>query len=285
MKRFAVIGPGAVGTVITNELRKTNHHVKLFGRRELQITLKNLNHQQTELRCSNLFFNTETFDYIFVAVKATSLHLIADDIKKMMHANSVVILCQNGMGQLLDTPIKNAYQAVVYISGQKHKNTVMHFRDKKLILPNIPIFKDLLDITNSTELNIELTTAHLESLWFKLLVNLGINTMTALSNNTSLIFQDQQVKDLTEHLLLEGITVAHKEGLHFKETTVQDIMAIYESYPPEMGTSMYYDMKAGQKTEYQYIQGYINQCAKKHCLKTPILDVCSTLLYAYNINK
>ena len=51
--------------------------------------------------------------------------------------------------------------------------------------------------------------------------------------------------------------VAQAEGLNFSEQTVDTIMTIYQGYPDEMGTSMYYDIVHQQPLEVEAIQGFI----------------------------
>ncbi len=50
-----------------------------------------------------------------------------------------------------------------------------------------------------------------------------------------------EIRILCRQLLLDGCHVAQAEGLNFSEQTVDTIMTIYQGYPDEMGTSMYYD--------------------------------------------
>lgn len=52
-----------------------------------------------------------------------------------------------------------------------------------------------------------------------------------------------------------------------------------------MGTSMYYDTLNQTLTEYEFIQGYIYESARKHQLTTPTLDIVYTLLKGYQFNR
>ncbi len=48
-------------------------------------------------------------------------------------------------------------------------------------------------------------------------------------------------------------------------------MTIYQGYPDEMGTSMYYDIVHQQPLEVEAIQGFIYRRAREHNLDTHIL--------------
>ena len=61
-------------------------------------------------------------------------------------------------------------------------------------------------------------------------------------------------------------------------------MTIYEGYPSEMGTSMYYDILEDKPLEIEGIQGFLYNKARLHNLKTPILDTIYPLLLAQQKN-
>ncbi|WP_165980635.1 oxidoreductase [Macrococcus carouselicus] len=283
MTNFAVIGPGAVGSVITNELRNAGLDVKLFGRKEQQITL--LSAQQVKLNVSSLVVNQQQFDFIFVAIKATKIAEIKDALIKMCHDGTIIIVCQNGMGQLPEFTMAPAFQAAVYISGQNKEGHITHFRDRKLILPNHEQMLRLKTLLHDTQLEVIITDDQKTLLWYKMLVNLGINTVTALAKNTAVIMEMPAVEKMVRELLAEGIMIANSEGESFQESDIDEILAIYAGYPPDMGTSMYYDTMNNRLLEYEFIQGEFLRLAQQHKLNTPVLDICCTLLAAYQYNK
>lgn len=78
-----------------------------------------------------------------------------------------------------------------------------------------------------------------------------------------------------------GISVARAEGLNFDVNTLDSIMTIYEGYPDQMGTSMYYDITSGRPLEMESIQGYIYKKAQEYHITTPYLDTVYAFLSAY----
>ena len=145
--------------------------------------------------------------------------------------------------------------------------------------------KKLQSIFLNTDLDISISDDYLQQIWFKLLVNLGINSMTALTKNTAQILKVVEVNQALIQLLKEGITVANKDGLSFNDDTIDEIISIYKGYPDHMGTSMYYDVLENALTEYEFIQGYIYERARHHQLSTPTLDIVYALLKGYQYNR
>ncbi|WP_080872055.1 oxidoreductase [Oceanobacillus timonensis] len=281
MNTFGVIGPGAVGSVIGESLHNSGYQVTFLGRKPGEVHVKRMDETKTAVFSVEAISEVETaFDYLFITVKGTQLKGIMPYLDKLTHENTICILCQNGYGQLDTFHIPNAYQAVVYISGQKKENVVTHFRDRVLMLPENTKTKKLKEDIAASNLEIRLSSDYRYEVWYKLLVNVAINSVTALSRNTALILQEENIRTLCKRLIQEGIGIAAAEGVHFQETIIGEIMNIYAGYPPYMGTSMYYDRVDGQKMEVDYIQGYLYQKSRVYGLDTPCLDTVYSLLVA-----
>ena len=115
------------------------------------------------------------------------------------------------------------------------------------------------------------------------MVNLGINSVTALGHDTARVLKVNGMRELVRNLINDGLQVAQAEVIQFETTLIDDIMHIYDGYPDEMGTSMYYDIKDRKTLEIDYIQGYIYDKARIHNLNTPYLDTIYTLLLAHQV--
>lgn len=282
MNNIAIIGPGAVGSTLAFDLRDMPLNVQLLGRRsETLHYYSNNNIQQIhQLDVRSLEDYHETVDVLFITVKIPQLDSVLNAYQHLLHKNTIIILAQNGHGQLHKFDHPYVYQAVVYISGQKIDNTVTHYRDHKLILQQNAHTQALQQCIMRSALNIELTTDIDKAIWYKLLVNLAINSVTALSRSTASVLEVPGIKQLCKQILLEGIHIANAEGIHFDQNIVNTILNIYDGYPAEMGTSMHYDIVNGSPLEIDGIQGYLYHKARTHHLNTPVLDTVYPLLLA-----
>ncbi|MBF0748679.1 oxidoreductase [Mammaliicoccus lentus] len=282
MKKFGIIGPGAVGTAIAFALRENALDVTLLGRENSEVQFQDYNEQAIHtLPVASLKSSTETFDILFIAVKTTQLDQITPHLTNITHDKTVIILTQNGYGQLKQINHSHVYQAVVYISGQKTDQQVTHFRDWTL---KLPINNDTLllkSLTKDSILNIECIEDYYEQVWYKLLVNLGINTITAITRQTAKVLKSDGIENLCRNLLIEGRRIASAEGIHFNEQLIDSIMNIYAGYPDDMGTSMYYDVINHKSLEIEYIQGYLLEQSKKHQLSTPLIENSYAILNTF----
>ena len=282
MTKIAIIGPGAVGGTIAHDLLPTFTHLTLVGRQSQTITYTESTAPNTEtiINVTAIDEFKDPVDILFIAVKIPQLDAVIQKLPNFIHEDTIIILAQNGTGQLSRIPHKHVFQAVVYISGQKRQQHITHFRDHQLILQNSPSTQQLQHLFSTTQLDITLVEDIDQSIWYKLLVNLAINTVTALSRQTAQVLKVEGIQTLCERLLQEGVKIAQAEGVIFHQDVISEIMTIYQGYPDHMGTSMYYDIIEGKPLEIAGIQGFLYQVARKHQLATPTLDTVYPLLLA-----
>ncbi|UXR71597.1 oxidoreductase [Staphylococcus sp. IVB6238] len=274
MTNIAVIGAGAVGTSIAMFIQPTTSVTLLGRQQEIRIYNDRETQSQTTIDVQPLNTHQDVFDVIFIAVKTHQLAAVIPYLRRITHANTCIILAQNGYGQLDLLTDYHAYQGVVYISGEKQKQHVTHFRDRRIHIQRDSNTEQLIQQLAQSKLELILEDDIEQPIWYKLLVNLGINTVTALTQDTARVLKRSDMNELCRQLLTEGLLVAQSCGITFPETTVDDIMQIYVGYPDDMGTSMYYDVKNKQPLEVEAIQGYISRQSQLHQLHTPTLDRC-----------
>ena len=279
---IGVIGPGAVGTTIAIELQQAYPDTLLIGKQKNTLNYFPENgHQSKTISVTPYQDITQPLDIVFIVVKTYQLETVITQLSPIIHEETIIILAQNGYGQLERIPFPNSYQAVVYISGQKNNNDVTHFRDYRLHLKDTPRTRKLQKLTNQTNIEIILEENIEEKMWYKLLVNLGINSITALGRDTAKLLRSSHIRNICRGIISEGISVARAEGLNFDVNTLDSIMTIYEGYPDQMGTSMYYDITSGRPLEMESIQGYIYKKAQEYHITTPYLDTVYAFLSAY----
>lgn len=132
---IAIIGSGAVGTTLAVELKKVLPDTELIGRQDKLMTYFPENTSNgCHIKVTSFNHINHTFDVIIIAVKTHQLDDVIKQLPKITHDNSLIILAQNGYGQLNKLPYQHVFQAVVYISGQKVNNKVQHFRDYQLCI-------------------------------------------------------------------------------------------------------------------------------------------------------
>ena len=290
--KIGIIGAGAVGSIIAREFSKLpadKVELTLMARsaRDGFTILEQGIKTNHEIKIHNVSQVTEKFDVLFIAAKTPALKALKDTIQNITHRDSEIIYALNGMGY--DSIFKQGIPGVVYISGQQHDDYIEHYVNQKIILPEgqysyIDKVIELIDSRESVNFELLKSSEFNKMRYEKLLINVGINSITALSKNTSKIFEDDNTVQVTRQLLTESVAVVNtcnKNNVKIAADFVDYAMDMYHSYPRDMGTSMYYDVMANRSTEFEYIQKYVYDMKQHSDIETPVLDIVVTLLTAY----
>lgn len=281
--QYGIIGPGAVGTTIAYELLRSldRDQVHLFGKKAWKVPYRQRDiGEQSELQTQTLAHFDDTLDVLFIAVKTHQLDHVIEQMAHVIDDDTLIILAQNGHGQLEKIDHPHVYQAVVYISVQKTEDGVIHFRDRILQVQEDEFTSELAQHLADTRLELQLKNDIEVEIWYKLLVNQGINSVTAVGRQTAAILRVPEIRNLCRNLLEEGQRIAEAAGITLPETIVEDTMKIYAGYPDEMGTSMYYDITSGAPLEVDAIQGFIYRKGQELGLYTPYLETVYSILAA-----
>ncbi len=87
-------------------------------------------------------------------------------------------------------------------------------------------------------------------LWWKFMVNVGVNQASAVMRVPYGVFQTEpEAQALMEDLMREAVVLAQAEGIDLREADIQDWYPFMNALSPTGKTSMLQDIEAGRKTE------------------------------------
>lgn len=118
----------------------------------------------------------------------------------------------------------------------------------------------------------------LTATWSKLLESAALGAVLCLSGETCWILKDEKLRELYEDLLREGLAVARADGADLREELLAELLVKMERYPPEKGSSMLSDRRAGRPIEIGAKSGIIVALGKEYHIKTPLHELVCTLL-------
>ena len=117
------------------------------------------------------------------------------------------------------------------------------------------------------------------ALWFKLMINIGINQVSAVTGAPYGLFQnDRELRTLMDGAMLETIAVAKAEGVALTEKDLETWYGILDGLGPEGKTSMLQDIEAGRKTEVNSFAGELIRRAAKHGIPVPVNEALCTII-------
>jgi 2-dehydropantoate 2-reductase len=108
-------------------------------------------------------------------------------------------------------------------------------------------------------------------LWWKLMINAGINQASAVLRAPYGVFHgSQDARNLMEALMREVIELAGVLGINLVEEDLQKWYDFLMHLSPEGKSSMLQDVEAGRKTEVEIFSGKICELGRQYGVATPV---------------
>ncbi|NDW10242.1 putative 2-dehydropantoate 2-reductase [Dysgonomonas sp. 520] len=228
--RYAVIGSGAIGGYYGGMLAKSGkdvhflfhsdyEHVEKNG---LQVDSVNGNFLISPIQAYHNANDMPQCDVVLVCLKSTNNAILKDLLPPLLHANTIVVLIQNGLGLEADLakdfPNLSIAGAMAFICSNKIGDGHIAHLDQGSISIGSYSCKDssILDTICSdfVESGVKCHIVDLEpARWKKLVWNIPYNGMTVVLNTTTdKLMKNPHTRKLLRDLMLEVIQAANLVG-------------------------------------------------------------------------
>jgi 2-dehydropantoate 2-reductase len=231
-------------------------------------------------------------DFIVVAVKNHHLSEAIRDMKSVVGNDTIILSVMNGidseeqigsvygMGKVL-------YAIVVGIDAVRQGNMVTFSKQGKLFfgeaenrVPSERV-KSVQSLFQRAGITYETPHDMIRALWWKFMINVGINQVSAILRAPYRVFHhSQEAKELTEAAMKELITLAKTANIELTDKDIQDFYPHLFAMSPDGKTSMVQDVEAKRKTEVEMFAGKVIDLGRKHGVPTPVNDTLFRLLRA-----
>jgi 2-dehydropantoate 2-reductase len=281
----AIIGAGAIGCIVADAVARAGLAVQLCVRtpvRDIEIEHNGSAHR-LDVEIIADCEAARPADWVFVATKTQDTASTAPWLSRLVGRDSTVVLLQNGIDgaaiarKLVDADV---LPAIVYIAAERHGRIhIVHFFGDKLEVPAGPAGRRLAALTEGTLRIVEqedFTTAA----WRKLICNVALNPITALTAQRFGVFSLPRIRELAGGLIAEAAAVGNAAGARFTPQEVEEIVAYCCRLSPQGGTSMLYDRLNGNRLEYEHLTGTIVRLADQYGLNVPLNRAILALLSA-----
>jgi len=283
----AVIGPGAIGTVIAAALYEAGHTPVLCGRTPREhLTLQDNDRLITvpgPVRTDPRKIDRGA-DLVFLAVKDTQTEAAAEWLSVLCRPRTIVCVLQNGVEQVERVgphcPHAQVIPAVVWFPVQAQSDGSVRLRGNvRLTLPDMSASHLVVEALQGTRCSVDLAGDFLSQSWRKLLQN-AVSGLMALTHRRSGMFGRSDIAALTLAYLRECLAVARAEGAELGDEVPQAILDKFQASPSDMGTSILTDREAGRPLEWNIRNGVVLRRGRAHSIPTPISDIIVPLLAA-----
>jgi len=288
---FLVIGPGAMGTLFSVRLNRAGHHVTLLDYKDDRAEWIRKNGIRIDglTQAAGVRIPVVTtavsgpIDAVLVCVKSTQTETVARELVGWLPPDSSILTLQNGLGNLETLSgilgngrvfggVTSEGATLIGPGHAKHAG-----RGETLIGPsgNDPAGEHPVNkiVSAFQEAGFDTrATDEVEGLiWGKLIVNVGINALTAVTGlKNGRIPQIKGTKNLMERAVAEAVAVARAKGVKLPYSDPLKRVIDVCRATAENVASMLQDVLAKKPTEVGFINGAIVREGKTLGIPTPV---------------
>lgn len=289
-EHWHIIGRGSIGLLWAYALGKLGHSVHQVVKSSSEPTTDIFDFTSVCGEPSQFTVASQTYaqldskkqpiDYLVVPLKAYDILPAIQQIKPYLHANTVVILCHNGMGTIEEVQHElGATQPLLFATTthgawRKGRQHLVHsgLGETKIgwvSTGSVQTYNGLKHTLNQILTPVSWHDDISKVLWQKLAINCVINPLTAIHQCQNGELAKAAFNQQITHLCEEICAVANACGLPFTVSELTD-----NSYRVIKGTannfsSMNRDVAAHRLTEIDYITGFLLTQAKKAGIAVP----------------
>ena len=277
-----VLGAGAMGCLFASALNRSGCATTLLLRDTADqsstpvVVEHNGAHQKTQLRVSATADNT-AITHLLVTTKAYDARNAVADVAHRLDNGSQLLLLVNGMGLAEelhgDQPALNIYCGTTtegaYSVAPRHichagtGQTRIGRAGQKEPAPWFGQWSRAIE-------NCTWDAAIDQALWLKLAINCAINPLTALHDcrNGELAHREPLASEVAA-LCDEIARISRAAGFEDTAATLEQAVSAVIAGTADNHSSMLQDVRAGRRTEIDYITGYLLATARRHGIAAP----------------
>ncbi len=293
--RISIIGAGAMGAAYASMFYEMDPHCISFianGERAAHLKAEGLtvNGRTYFLPVIRREDKVPPSDLVMVAVKNHHLPEALHDMKTVVGESTLFLSVMNGIeseeqiGAVYGAE-KVLYAVAVGIDAMREGNTVSYSRKGKLYfgeasnLSLTPRVRALHSLFERAGIASQIPEDMIRTLWWKFMINVGINQASAVLRAPYGIFQSlAEARELMESAMLEVISVAKHAGVNLIERDIEDWHGFLSTLAPTGKTSMLQDIEAHRKMELEIFAGKVISLGKHHNIPTPVNETLFRIL-------
>jgi 2-dehydropantoate 2-reductase len=297
--KIAVIGAGAMGSLYGGRLAAAGNDVVLYDINQEHVDAvnsKGLSIEDIETgkkkitrpKASPDPASVSGSDVIIISVKSTATEAVARQFSESAGENTIVMTLQNGVGneEILRRSFGETHTAAGVTSegatflgpgeirhaGKGPTHLCMSDKNNERLGPLIAELKNA-GFEADVEENIE------NLIWSKLIINIGINALTALTGlHNGKLLDYRETKTLMEDLVKEAVRVVEAKGLRL--TYNDPVEMVYSVCEKTAGnrSSMLQDFDRGSRSEIDFINYAVVKEGEKLQIPMPVNKTVSLLV-------
>ena len=294
--RFVLCGAGAVGSVYGSRLLALDPDGVAFVADEERLTRYSreglfVNGRRQNFRLLPAGEVGPSADLLLVAVKQHHLAAAIEAVRGYVGPRTLILSLLNGISSegILGAAFgsEKVLPAFVVATDFVREGRDTRFTSLGQIVfgapsldPADPRVLAVEDIFRGAGIPHKVSPDILREQWWKFMLNVGVNQVSAVLRATYGAFAVPEVAALARAAMREVIAVSACEGVPLSDEDVERCFPILASLAPEGMTSMLQDVEAGRKTEVEIFAGTVVSLGRAHGVPTPVNELLGQLISA-----
>lgn len=297
--KIAVVGAGAMGSLFGAMLAEAGNEVWLYDVWAEHVQTINKNgltiEREGQTRTLSIKATTDPkqigqAQLVIIFVKSTHTASAAETARKLAGSDGAVMTLQNGMGNA-DILSEFIDPERVLAGTTSHGATMLgpgSIRHAGIGATTIGAWAEteqgrerarkLSDFFTKTGIETEAVDDVRSVLWNKLLINIGINAITALTAIKNGQILDLEItRKLSRNAVEEAMKIAGEMNIKVRKDAVDHVYAVAQATAVNR-SSMGQDVDNRRQTEIRTINGFIVREAKRLGLKAPVNETLTALV-------
>ena len=283
--KIGLLGPGAIGSAVTAALIASGHEVAVCGRRRFRqlVVESEVGHGTYPISYNDDPDRVEPVDVLFVAVKGHQLETAAAWFPALVHSQTIVVACLNGVEH--ETQLRPlvgeapVVPVVVMLPAHAREPGRLFIRMAgTLLVPDSDAGRTVTGLFGSDFLAVETVEDFAARSWRKLMRNAVSGGIATLTRQPLDISDDEDARELVVGMLQEILEVARAEGVDLDIGLVDEMADGLAGAGIGHRSSIVVDRLAGRPTEWRSRNEVVVRLAAQHGIPVPINQMVTTLL-------
>ena len=303
--KFLVVGAGAMGCLFTGLLARAGHETALLEAqpervqaiRDCGIRIKAIAGPDILVPETLVYGSVPegySADMILLSVKSYDTGRAVQSSLPALGPGTVVVTLQNGLGNIeaieRHVPLRRILAGTTAQGATLlGHGSVRHAGSGDTVVGALATeaagaARDLCRALDGAGIPASFSPDIRPALWAKLLVNAGINALTAIMDvPNGMIVQDEHLRAVMRRAVLEGAEIAGRMGIELPHA---DPVARAEEVcraTAENISSMLQDRRCGRRTEIDSINGALESCGSQLGIPTPVNSTLAGLVRSFGV--
>jgi len=285
MKNVLFLGLGAIGTSVASQFSNAKYNFSVLcdaPRKEKYLRDGFIiNNEQYDFHYVTNYEYKKKADLIILSVKYHHLKAAIKQLAGLVGKNTKIISLLNGIDSEDIIAKQFGYQSVIHtfiynIDATKVQNVTTYSKKGTIVFGekdggDTCRISKLKDILTDAEINHEISNDIIRNMWWKYMVNIGMNQTTAILRAPYRVIQKiSYAQELVKAAMREAIEISKSFNINLSEKDIDKAFNMLRTFSPDGKTSMLQDIEAKRKTEVEMLSGKLCLLGKRFNISTPV---------------